>query len=233
MASWIGSYKGWKAPWERPEPVSGNLPKANMVAGGDQLRCAWQCPNCGLREQDAGTRRNLDAQRWYTEDYAVKPDIVKEVTAKMKVQPAVDAFAARHNARMERWWGVGSAECTDAMTRSWRSSGGVLWMNPPFSMLQQVALKLHADEAHAIVTIPVWPWQPWYNDIMNMKVMSVKYPKASEIFETPGMICPPTRWDVEFVLVCGHVVQCKMGDKKSAGRRRRWRRKLLAAARAQ
>jgi len=66
--------------------------------------------------------------------------------------PVVDAFATEANKRFPVYWDVQK----DAYKQHWGNQGGTLWMNPPFSQMQQVVDKLKTDRARAIVIAPAW-----------------------------------------------------------------------------
>ena len=77
-----------------------------------------------------------------------------EILQKLGVEPpSVDAFADYELHLCSRWWGPGSTESEDAFSRDWGKES-LLWINPPFSFLNQVVRKIGEDGAKAILIMP-------------------------------------------------------------------------------
>jgi len=71
------------------------------------------------------------------EDYAIRAETFREVVDSMGVgEPIIDSFATPSNTLCEKFWDLQS----DALSQSWTRQG-LLWMNPPFSLLDNVVTK--------------------------------------------------------------------------------------------
>ena len=95
--------------------------------------------------------------RWpyVREDYALRPEGFEDMHVGLGVsEPPIDAFATETNHLCPVWWGPGG-EHENAFAQSWK--GQVLWMNPPYSMLDKVVYKLTEDGASARLVVPDWP----------------------------------------------------------------------------
>ena len=91
-------------------------------------------------------------RHWRTDDYAVRHDLVQHVIDHFGgTVPSIDAFASMKNKRFPRFWD----KHADAFTKDWASED-LLWINPPFDLLNQVVDKIQKDGALAIVVAPEW-----------------------------------------------------------------------------
>jgi len=144
--------------------------------------------------------------RWSSEEYPVLSDRVQEIVQKLGVQPERDAFAREGNQRFEHYWGPGSTEGEDAFNQYWGDQ--LLWINPPYGVLDKVVAKLGKDGAHAILVVPEWPHRIWHREAMKLCVKSILFPENIWFF---GMLGPRRRrslWPVRAMLVCGHHPRC-------------------------
>ena len=67
----------------------------------------------------------------------------------------VDAFAQKCNAQFPRYW----TQAQDAFSKDWGRDH--LWINAPFSRMQDVVLKAIMDQAQGIMIVPVWKAHDW------------------------------------------------------------------------
>ena len=58
-------------------------------------------------------------EKWATEEYQVRPGIVRDIIMRLRVEPQVDCFATEGNHQFKEWWGNGSSVCSDALSTSW------------------------------------------------------------------------------------------------------------------
>ena len=72
------------------------------------------------------------------------------------VHPTIDAFANEANHVLPTFW----TESCDAFNKAW--SDKVLWMNPPWSKLNEVINKLVMEQAKGILIAPIWKREPWW-----------------------------------------------------------------------
>ncbi|KAK3233369.1 hypothetical protein CYMTET_56327 [Cymbomonas tetramitiformis] len=84
-------------------------------------------------------------------------------------QHTVDRFASELSAQLPRyyaqWHGPG-CEGVDSLAFSWL--GEVNWVNPPWSLLDEVAHKLREEKRAATVVAPYWPGQMWFQQLEAM-----------------------------------------------------------------
>ena len=106
-------------------------------------------------------------------------------------EPDIDAFADVRNHRFPRWWGQGG-EHSDAFSQNW-GNGVLLWCNPPYFRLGEVACKLIRDQARCILVVPNWQLdQLWWHEIWPYVRGRVSFSKGVELFEVDGRSVPLT-----------------------------------------
>ena len=136
---------------------------------------------------------------WKREDYAFRFDQFREVVAELDVgQPQVDSFASLGNVRCPTYW---SRE-DDAFTKDWASCG-LLWCNPPFSLLGEVVNKLEREGAECILICPEWRSLAWFSKAEELMAKGRYYPPGSRLFETDKGPAGPTRWGVWAMYIPG------------------------------
>ncbi|KAK3289450.1 hypothetical protein CYMTET_3129 [Cymbomonas tetramitiformis] len=81
----------------------------------------------------------------------------------------VDRFASELSAQLPRYyaqWHDPGCEGVDSLAFSWL--GEVNWVNPPWSLLDEVAHKLREEKCAATVVAPYWPGQMWFQQLEAM-----------------------------------------------------------------
>ena len=73
----------------------------------------------------------------------------------------VDAFAQKCNAQFPRYW----SQAQDAFSEEWGREH--LWINAPFSTMQDVVLKAIMDQAQRIMIVPVWKAHDWFWELRD------------------------------------------------------------------
>ncbi|KAK3267985.1 hypothetical protein CYMTET_23486 [Cymbomonas tetramitiformis] len=84
-------------------------------------------------------------------------------------QHTVDRFASELSAQLPRYyaqWHDPGCEGADSLAFSWL--GEVIWVNPPWSLLDEVAHKLREERCAATVVAPYWPGQMWFQQLEAM-----------------------------------------------------------------
>ncbi|KAK3268306.1 hypothetical protein CYMTET_23178 [Cymbomonas tetramitiformis] len=84
-------------------------------------------------------------------------------------QHTVDRFASELSAQLPRYyaqWHDPGCEGVDSLAFSWL--GEVNWVNPPWSLLDEVAHKLREEKCAATVVAPYWPGQMWFQQLEAM-----------------------------------------------------------------
>ena len=98
----------------------------------------------------------------------------------------VDRFASSTNKQIPRYnskWRDGTAEAVDSLHLSdqeWRAENN--WCNPPWELLDDLALKLRKSGAAATVIAPYWPKKPWFLHLSEMSTESVDMPPNHDLF---------------------------------------------------
>ena len=109
---------------------------------------------------------------------------------------------------------------------------------PPFSMLTAVIRKILRDKAVAVVIMPHWKNQPFFQEVQPYIVRKHYYPKNTLMFETAEGGAGGTMWPVWAVLVDGSsdgrtstspdVNEFDPTFAPTSSSRRRWRRRFKA-----
>jgi len=202
----------------------GGRGKARSAEGEPHTTSTERC--AVLKQQLVQDTRRVPRQ-WQTEDYAVLESVIAKVLQLMKVRPKIDCFATSRNRRFERWWGEGSPECQDAFTTSWSFVvRGLLWANPPYSVMAEVICKMQAEGAHMLLVAPQWDTKAWYHQMEGMAVMKVVCTEGSTVFMRDGVQCQGVRWPVVFALCCGHHPRCDLIKVQNGCLSRRQKRRL-------
>ncbi len=103
-------------------------------------------------------------------DWALSSDIFELVGGASR--HSIDRFASDTDHLLLRFnsrYACPSTEGVDALSQSdasWRRERN--WVNPPWSLLDRVALKLRRSGAAATVAAPVWPRAMWYQMLQRM-----------------------------------------------------------------
>ena len=141
---------------------------------------------------------------WIRERYVVRPEIVHKALTTLGVQPMLDAFADSGAHVLPRWWGAGG-ENEDAFQQNWNPEQvGLLWANPPFSVLPQVIHKVKKDKAKVVLVCPDWPYSRWWKAAQWLVVGDVYFPKGTKVFDCPDRPkLPATRWGTWVYLLDG------------------------------
>jgi len=102
--------------------------------------------------------------------------------------------------------GTWESERQDAMAQSW--AGVNLWLNPPFSLLEEVVDKVETDQDHGLLVMPDWPQRRWHKKAMSMSRGDLRFPRYTKLFELPHKACKGTLWPSRVVNICGHRPRC-------------------------
>jgi len=146
--------------------------------------------------------------------------------------PSVDVFADCQIHVCERWWGPGSL-LPDAFTVHWGSEP-LLWLNPPFTLLNRVVSKLKSDRAVGILIMPHWTNQPFFEEVKPYIVRKYFYRKGTMMFETESGTVGGTPWPVWALLVDTYEDGWMPADlehsqfERTRSSTRRWRKKWQA-----
>ena len=121
----------------------------------------------------------------------------------------VERFATANNTHLPRFnarfYSPGT-EGVDAMARSSENENN--FVNPPWSLLGQVAQKLRDEGATATVVAPYWVTATWWTELQNLASEILVIPASQDLF-LPGArgssvsVGQPS-WDVAIFRVPGH-----------------------------
>ena len=70
--------------------------------------------------------------------------------------------------RYASWMPVPDALYIDAMSISWENQ--FLYLFPPFNMIRPVLNKISLESTKALVIVPMWPTQSWFNKLLKLAV---------------------------------------------------------------
>lgn len=101
---------------------------------------------CQQEVNEKDWRRSVS--QWRTETYIVQDDYVEMIKSHFGMWPEIDGFATEENTRCPDWWD----ERVDAFSQCWAHKE--LWLNPPWSKLDQVLVKIMVEEARGILILP-------------------------------------------------------------------------------
>ena len=108
----------------------------------------------------------------------------------------VDAFAQKCNAQFPRYW----TQAEDAFSKDWGRDH--LWINAPFSRMQDVVLKAIMDQAQGIMIVSVWKAHDWFWELGEIALDWWDLPADQPVYQdNAGFVLPPSRgWTTRVVL---------------------------------
>lgn len=195
------------------------------------------------RDQSRMLRRGVSIvvskNKWRSEQYAVRKPFVNDVIMRLNCgEPAVDAFATVKNKRWPHHWGPGNIQHPNSFDECWHHSvAGLIWANPPFSLLDRVIKKAWDDQAKMILICPDWDDEDFYDDMWKMTRNYYFYFPGTKFFELHGRAVGGVPWGVWAVYIDasipeeGHLREGaeawvdSAGTRKTPSSRRRWRRR--------
>ena len=112
---------------------------------------------------DLLSRLKLESTEWM-----LNPRIFKQI-ANVYRMPVLDMFASALNHQVPKYfsWTLDpQAVGMDAFSVNWNK--GLLYMFPPFSLIQKCLRKIIEDKATVLLITPVWQSRPWYPMLLNL-----------------------------------------------------------------
>ena len=103
--------------------------------------------------------------------------------------PRVECFASAAQNRLPIWWGPGSPYVQDAFTVKWSyDQWGLLYANPPWSLMEKVVRKLLGDQGKMLLVMPHWPKASWFKIAMlhSRRRHLVEPGPENKVFEPRG-----------------------------------------------
>ena len=212
---------------------SGDTPafdSAEAAEGADAEGACQQVQQVRLSSGDVPAVMNRSPR---TERYMVRQPMVHDILVRLRAgTPTIDGFGDDKLHVWPRWWGPGSVEAEDAFTMNW-SKEPLLWLNPPFTLLNAVVQKLQEDQAVAILVMPHWCNQEFYEAVKPFIVRKHFYKAGSMMFETESGSVGGTPWPVWALYVdCREdgwqPTELELDKVRSRSSTRRWRKKWQA-----
>ena len=120
--------------------------------------------------------REGSPEKWTTEEYQVRPGIVRDIMMRLKVEPQVDRFANENNHQL-----------------------------PEFSLLGPVVKKLQKDGAKTVLICPDWRTTWFWKAVQKNVLRRCYYAKGSKIFQLPGKHVADVKWGVWAYYVDGAI----------------------------
>ena len=102
-------------------------------------------------------------------EWALNNNMFDKIVEKIG-RPSIDMFASRLNYKCERyvaWQPDPFAEAVDAFSLDWGNEQ-LIYIFPPFCIINRVLQKIDLDRANAIVIVPYWTTQPWWSKLLNL-----------------------------------------------------------------
>jgi hypothetical protein len=121
-------------------------------------------------------------------DYSLKQEYFLLGLRMLGFQPSIDLFAHRDNAKCLRYAalpgpGSATAAVTDAFTIPWNTERPYIF--PPVQIIPEVLQKIQDEKVSAVVVVPHWLGQPWWNQLMDMHPRFVQLGTGPDILQ-PG-----------------------------------------------
>ena len=114
---------------------------------------------------------------WKGSEHCIADKWFGKILKFSQMSPTVDAFAASRNARFEKFW----TKSEDAFLKDW--SQEILWIHPPFGMLDKVVQKILVEECQGILIIPCWKKFLWFTILEKIAVKWVDLPHDAAVFQ--------------------------------------------------
>jgi hypothetical protein len=144
-------------------------------------------------------------------EWPLRTEIFRYLCQYFDVIPVVDVFATSGNAKTPRFWSRfldPRAEAVNAFDQPWNPIrvGGLLYINPPFSMLPRTIAKIIHDKAQALLVVPEWFSTDWWAQMCKcIAHPSYVHLNSSKVME---QIVQNPRWHLRALLVDGARYSC-------------------------
>ena len=128
---------------------------------------------------------------WKTEDYCFLPSHLEQTLRYFNLHlPRIDLFASPEHHLVHRYYSLRNS----AFPFTWDPSLGLLWANPPFSLLHQVVRKSIADRSFILILHPDWK-QTSLTLLQSHSIGHLRF-HGIPMFHRNGFIFPPPTWDI-------------------------------------
>jgi hypothetical protein len=126
-----------------------------------------------------------------TGDYALREETFRQALTMLGIRPTIDLFAHCMNNRLPRFAAIPGplavgATALDAFTMDWTAE--IPYIFPPVQLIPRVLQKLQTERVTAVVVVPRWPSQAWWNLLLLMARKIVELgPSDQVLIPGPGM----------------------------------------------
>jgi hypothetical protein len=123
-----------------------------------------------------------------TGDYALKPEKFRQAVEVLGVQPTVDLFSHMLNRKLDPFVAMDGplalgAVATDAFSFSWK--GEIPYAFPLVQLVGRMLQRILEEQMTAVVVVPKWPSEPWWNLFRELQEKTVELGQAKEVL-LPG-----------------------------------------------
>ncbi|KAH7819752.1 uncharacterized protein MONOS_4238 [Monocercomonoides exilis] len=87
-------------------------------------------------------------------DYSITDEDLSQILEVLQVSPTLDAIAAQHNHKVERWCGIGSPLGEDGLAYPWKNE--CVLAHPPIPLIPMTIRKAQKERAPVVLLLPNW-----------------------------------------------------------------------------
>lgn len=136
-------------------------------------------------------------------EVSLRTNIFKMAEHLLNYKVKIDGFASPENKKSNIFFSrtpARGASGTNALAINWKNLKG-LYLNPPWTLIYNVLLKIKAESASALLVTPLWRAAPWFPLLEELTVKSW-VPSQKDIYKDRyGFRFPPPKWLTRFSLV--------------------------------
>ena len=133
------------------------------------------------------------------------PTIFVAMCQNFNVKPAIDLFASARHHQLPRYYSVdrkdSRAEGYNAFNFLW-TPDIMLYINPPWTLLDEVMDKIIRDGSRCLLVTPYWPEKDWYRKLRTLK-RDRRYWSQPLYLKEHGRMQRAPRWDTVFTYIPG------------------------------
>jgi len=208
-----GKGKG-KGPTTAVRQVSPNTEKSESTKGGRN------------REATPGNPRlpifHKKHREFKSADYAIRSETFGEVVDSIGVgEPIINSFSTPSNTLCEKFWDLQR----DALSQSW-TGRRLLWMNPPFSLLEKVVTRIACEKEECFLLCPNWKTTLWWVKVQALCAKAHFFPPGTRQFETERGPSGPIKWGVWVVYIFKAIQTASVRITNHLGRDRQMKVKI-------
>ncbi|XP_033759551.1 uncharacterized protein LOC117341798 [Pecten maximus] len=103
-------------------------------------------------------------------EWQLRPSLFQCIASKYGDNLSIDMFASRINIQIPVYVSYlpdPQALAVDAFSMKWSNEHGIIYLFPPFSVIDRVLQKLVEDQATAVMVAPIWTTQPWFPGLLS------------------------------------------------------------------